>query len=83
MRVNALLSTGKSSKQTQQGSLLAVVGPGGGGLELRLSPCPMAGLDAVDVVSFAPAFASLGSKVLVSDSILAAMGSGNTWGLVV
>ena len=51
-----------------------VVGPdGGGGLELRLSPCPMAGLDAVDVVSFAPAFASLGSKVLVSDSILAAM----------
>ena len=74
MRVNALLSTGKSSKQTQQRSLLVVVGPdGGGGLELRLSPCPMEGLDAVDVVSFALAVVFLGSKALVSDSILVAM----------
>ena len=52
MRANALPSTGKSSKQTQQGSLLVVVGPGGG-LELRLSPCPMELLDAVDVASLA------------------------------
>ena len=73
MRANAQKSTGKSSKQTQQRSLLVVVGPGGGGLELRLSPCPMEGLDAVDVVSFALAVVFLGSKALVSDSILVAM----------
>ena len=73
MRVNALRSTGKSSKQTQQGSLLVVVGPGGGGLEERRSPCLMEELDAVDVVSFALAVVSLGFKAPVSDSILAAM----------
>ena len=39
-----------------------VVGLGGGGLELRLSPCPMEELDAVDVVSVALAVASLGSS---------------------
>ena len=50
-----------------------VGGPGGGGLELRLSPCPMEGLDAVDVVSFALAVVFLGSKALVSGSILAAV----------
>ena len=38
-----------------------VGGPGGGGVELRLCPCPMAELDAVDVVSSALAVASLGS----------------------
>ena len=37
-----------------------VVG-GGGGLEPRLSPCPMAELDAVDVVSCAVVVVSLGS----------------------
>ena len=52
---------------------MVVVGPGGGGLEERRSPCPMEELDAVDVVSFALAVVSLGSKALVSDSILAAM----------
>ena len=62
MRVNALPSTGKSSKQTQQGSLLAVGGLSGVGLELRLSPCPMEELDAVDVVSVALSVASLGSS---------------------
>ena len=50
-----------------------VVVGGGGGFELRLSPCPMAGLDAVDVVSFASAVVSLGSKALIADSIVAAM----------
>ena len=73
MRANVLQSTCKSSKQTQQRSLLVAVGPGGGGLEERRSPCPMEELDAVDVVSFALAVVSLGSKALVSDSILAAM----------
>ena len=38
-----------------------VVGSGGGGLEERRSPCPMAGLETVDVVSFALAVGSLGS----------------------
>ena len=37
-----------------------VVG-GGGGLELRLSPCATEELDAVDVVSFALSVVSLGS----------------------
>jgi hypothetical protein len=41
--------------------LLVVVGPGGGGLEPRLSPCPMEELDAVDDVSCALAVVSLGS----------------------
>ena len=34
---------------------------GGGGLELRLSPCATEELDAVDVVSFALSVVSLGS----------------------
>ena len=38
-----------------------VVGLGGGGLEPRLFPWPMAELDAVDVVSCALAVVSLGS----------------------
>jgi len=38
-----------------------VVGPGGGGLETRLSSWPMEELDAVDVVSVALAVFSLGS----------------------
>ena len=49
-----------------------VVGPGGGGLELRLSPCPMEELDAVDVVSSALAVASLdslGFEALLFESI--------------
>ena len=74
MRTNALASTGKSSKQTQHASA---------------SLCGCAGLvdddsaeedddfevelEAVDVASFALAVVSLGSKALVSDSILAAM----------
>jgi hypothetical protein len=41
--------------------LLVVVGLGGGGLEPRLFPWPMAELDAVDVVSCALAVVSLGS----------------------
>ena len=40
---------------------MVAVGLGGGGLELRLSPCPMEELDAVDVVSVALAVVSLGS----------------------
>ena len=80
MRVNALPSTGKSSKQTQQRSLLVVVGLGGGGLELRLSPCPMEELDAVDVVSLALAVASLGSlgfEERACESITVATAPGN------
>ena len=41
--------------------MLVVVGLGGGGLEPRLSLCPMAELDAVDVVSCALTVVSLGS----------------------
>ena len=80
MSVNAEQSTCKSSKQTQQRSLLVVVGPGGGGLEERLSLCPMEDLGAVDVVSFALAVVSLGSlgfEELVSVSITVAMAPGN------
>ena len=80
MRANVLSSTCKSSKQTQQGSLLAVGGPGGGGLELRLSPCPMEGLDAVGVVSLAWAVVSLGSsgfEARACESITVATDPGN------
>ena len=57
-----------------------VVGLGGGGLELRLSPCPMEELDAVDVVSVALALAvvSVGFNAVVSDSIF---GNGSTRGV--
>ena len=44
---------GLESRPSCQRSLLVVVGSGGGGLELRLSPCPMELLDAVDVASLA------------------------------
>ena len=40
--------------------MLAVVDPGGGGVEPRLSLCPMAEFDAVDVVLCAVAVVSLG-----------------------
>ena len=58
-----------------------VGGPGGGGLEERRSPCPMAGLETVDVVSFALAVGSLGSlgfEVLVVESIPVATAPGRT-----
>ena len=45
---------------------------GGGGLELRLSPCATEELDAVDVVSCALAVVSSGFNALAPDSILAA-----------
>ena len=76
MHANALKSTGKSSKQTQHASASLC---GCGGLVL-VDDDPAeeeddfeVELDAVDVVSFALAVVSLGSKALVSDSILAAM----------
>ena len=52
--------------------MVVVVGPGGGGLEERRSPCSMAGLETVDVVSFALAVGLLGSlefEVPVFESI--------------
>jgi hypothetical protein len=63
--------------------LLVVVGlvVGGGGLEPRLSPCPMAELDAVDVVSFALAvvlsIGSMGFEELAFESIPVATLVGN------
>ena len=70
MRANAIASTCKSSKQTQHASA-SLFGCGG-----LVNDDPMeeeddfeVELDAVDVVSFALAVVSLGSKVLVSDSI--------------
>ena len=59
---------------------------GGGGLELRLSPCATEELDAVDVVSCALAVDSLGSlgvAALLFESISVATtlgnGSGQRW----
>ena len=60
-----------------------VVGLGGGGLEPRLSPCPMEELDAVDVVSSALAVDSLGSlgfAALLFESIPEATALGNGFG---
>ena len=60
--------------------MLVVVRPGGGGLEPRLSPCPMEELDAVDVVSSALAVDSLGSlgvAALLFESISVATTLGN------
>ena len=57
-----------------------VVDLGSGGLEPRLSPCPIEELDAVDVVSFALAVVSLGSmgvEELVFESIPVATALGN------
>jgi len=51
---------------------VVVVGAGGGGLELRLSPWSMEELDAVDGTSLALAVVSLGSlgfEALVFESI--------------
>jgi hypothetical protein len=70
MRENVAASTCKSSKQTQQCSLLVVVkvvvGLGGGGLEPRLFPCPTEEL--VDEVDFFTV-AVLDFKALVFASI--------------
>ena len=60
-----------------------VVGPGGGGLEPRLSPCPMEELDAVGFVSFALAvvlsLGSMGFEELAFESIPLARLSGRLW----
>ena len=73
MRTNVLLSTGKSSKQTQHRSacLCGCAGlvdddPAEEDDDFEVE------LEAVDVVSCALAVVSSGSKALVSDSILAA-----------
>jgi hypothetical protein len=61
--------------------VVVVVGVvGGGGLEERLSPCPMEELDAVDVVSCALTVVSLGSlgvEEVVFGSIPVATALGN------
>ena len=59
---------------------VVVVGAGGGGLELRLSPCATEELDAVDVGSFTLTVVSLGSpgfEELVFESIPVATAPGN------
>ena len=73
MRANALLSTGKSSKQTQHRSA-SLCGCAG---SVEDDPADEeddfeVDLEAVDVVSCALAVVSLGFKALVSDSILVA-----------
>ena len=72
MRANVAASTCRSSKQTQQCSLLVVVkvvvGLGGGGLEPRLFPCPTEELvDEVELFFFAVTV--LDFKALVFASI--------------
>jgi len=65
---NVAASTCKSSKQTQQCSLLVVVKVVGGGLEPRLFPCPTEELvDEVELFFFAVAV--LDFKALVFASI--------------
>ena len=59
-----------------------VVGFGGGGSQERLSPCPMAELDAVDVGSFTLTVVSLGSpgfEELVFESIPVAAAPGKRY----
>jgi len=76
MRVNFILSTCRSSKQTQHRSASLCGCAGCGGL-VDDDPAEEddnfeVDLDAVDIVSFALAVVSLGFKVLASDSILVA-----------